>query len=107
MYPHKYIIPKNSNIMYRNLGTYSQDDRFFLTPFLFGGLAGTALGYGIANNNQLNNNNNCCGQFYPMPMMMPIYQVPYNHPTFSTQPNYSVQATNPNNFSNFGNNNFY
>ena len=32
-----------------------QDDRFLFTPFLVGGLAGTALGLGIANNNQINN----------------------------------------------------
>ena len=32
-----------------------QDDRFIFTPFLVGGLAGTALGLGIANNNQINN----------------------------------------------------
>ena len=48
-----------------------QDDRFLFTPFLFGGLAGTALGLGIANNNQINRP--CCG-------MPPIYvqPVPYN-----------------------------
>ena len=33
-----------------------QEDRFLFTPFLVGGLAGTALGLGIANNNQINNN---------------------------------------------------
>lgn len=108
MYPHSYIIPKNTNTMYRNSVSYPQDERFFLTPFLFGGLAGTALGYGIANNNQLNNNNGqCCGQFYPMPMMMPIYQVPYNQTSFSGQPTYSTQSTSSN-FSNFNNsNNFF
>lgn len=37
---------------------YVNDERFFFAPFLVGGLAGTALGYGIANNNQINNNNN-------------------------------------------------
>ena len=39
-----------------NSGIYPQassDDRFFFAPFLVGGLAGTALGYGIANNNQI------------------------------------------------------
>lgn len=53
----------------------AQDERFFFAPFLVGGLAGTALGYGIANNNQLNNNNGggCCGGpvfFYPQQPMM-------------------------------------
>ena len=52
----------------------AQDERFFWAPFVVGGLAGTALGYGIANNNQLNNNNGgCCGGhmfYYPQPPMM-------------------------------------
>ena len=48
---------------------YTQDDeRFFLAPFLFGGLAGTALGYGIANNNQINNQGY---YYYPQPMYYP------------------------------------
>ncbi len=107
MYPHKYIIPKNYNTMYRNSQLYPEsDERFFLTPFLVGGLAGTALGYGIANNNQLNNNN-CCGNFYPVPMPVPIYQMPYSQTNFAPTPNYSVQSTSPSSFSNFGNNNFY
>lgn len=81
MYPYKYIIPNNSSNMYRNTGSlqYTKgqnmqgDDRFFLTPFLVGGLAGTALGYGIANNNQINRPQ-CC-QFYPVyyPQQVPIY----------------------------------
>lgn len=105
MYPHKYIIPNNTNTMYRNSVTNPQDERFFLTPFLFGGLAGTALGYGIANNNQLNNNQCCGGGFYPMPM--PVYQVPYNQFNYSSVP-YSQQTNLPNGISNFGNNNnFY
>ena len=39
--------------MYQN-GIYrdSNGNRFFWAPFVVGGLAGTALGYGIANNNQ-------------------------------------------------------
>ncbi len=56
----------------------AQDERFFFAPFLVGGLAGTALGYGIANNNQLNNNQQqgCCGQpvMYFQP---PVYPYPY------------------------------
>ena len=81
------IIPNNSNYMYRNDTLYSNsfpyggyqssaDDRFFLTPFLFGGLAGTALGYGIANNNQINRPP-CCG-WQPMP-----YFVPQQYSTFN------------------------
>ena len=59
-----------------NSDNYSQvyipnDDRFFLAPFLIGGLAGTALGYGIANNNQMNHST---VQPYPM---TPIY---YSYP---------------------------
>lgn len=56
--------------------TYPDDERFFLAPFVVGGLAGTALGYGIANNNQINNNNKgCCMQpvyYYPIPQQ-PFY----------------------------------
>ena len=93
MYPHSYIIPNNSNSMYRNASglqsssyPYSSyqstdDDRFLWAPFVVGGLAGTALGFGIANNNQLNNGNYgrpCCG-WQPMPM--PYY--PQQYPTFS------------------------
>lgn len=90
MYPYNYIIPNNSHGMYRNTSglqsnNYSydyyqdgNDDRFLLAPFVFGGLAGTALGFGIANNNQLNNRPQCCG----MPMMPYYYQQPY--PTFSS-----------------------
>lgn len=46
----------------------SQDDRFFFAPFIVGGLAGTALGYGIANNNQIKG-----GYYMPPP---PIYYYP-------------------------------
>ena len=52
--------------------TNGNDDRFFFAPFLIGGLAGTALGYGIANNNQLNHS------YYPTYPMMPVY---YPYPT--------------------------
>lgn len=97
MYPYKYMIPNNSKPLYRNtsnINSYSttypstttytntNDDRFFFAPFLVGGLAGTALGYGIANNNQLNNNQPCCG-FFPYPQMMPMPYYPvYNNTTF-------------------------
>ena len=85
MYPYNYIIPNNSSPMYRNTGSLqqnmypygmngqaSEDDRFFLAPFLFGGLAGTALGFGIANNNQMNRPP-CCMQPMPMPYYPPQY----------------------------------
>ena len=58
----------NSSIFTYNNG----DERFFWAPFLVGGLAGTALGYGIANNNELNNQ----GMYY-----QPIYY-PYPNPTY-------------------------
>lgn len=87
MFPSKYIIPNNYTGMYRNVkglqtNNYSYDvyqnsgdDRFLFAPFLFGGLAGTALGFGIANNNQLNNRPPCCSW-----QMLPYY--PQQHPTF-------------------------
>lgn len=93
MYSHSYIIPNNSSSMYRNDTNYvtydsypysntnsytysnTNDDRFFWAPFVVGGLAGTALGYGIANNNQMNGGK-CCQTFY-QPMYQPIYPVPF------------------------------
>lgn len=55
---------------------YSEnDDRFFFAPFLVGGLAGTALGYGLANNNQIHNQ-----PYYPMVPMYPMY----SYPTYSS-----------------------
>lgn len=90
MYPYNYIIPNNSNGMYRNTNglqgnSYSydvyqdtNDERFFLAPLVVGGLAGTALGFGIANNNQLNNRPPCCGW-----QMMPMPYYPQQYPTFS------------------------
>ena len=48
------------------------DERFFWAPFVFGGLAGTALGYGLANNNQINNG----PMYYPMYPMGPVYYYP-------------------------------
>jgi hypothetical protein len=63
-----------------NYNQYSNDDeRFFLAPFVVGGLAGTALGYGIANNNQINNNQ--MGGYYPV---YPIYQAYPIYPTYSS-----------------------
>ena len=92
MYPYDYNALRENNGNYPV--TYTNDgERFFWAPFVVGGLAGTALGYGIANNNQLNNGNGgnngmpCCGGYY-------YYPVP--------QGNY---YPNPNGFNNF--NNFY
>lgn len=94
MYPYKYIIPNNTTNMYRSTNTSNfknypnttygnitntDDDRFFWAPFVVGGLAGTALGYGIANNNQINNNRPCCG-FYPYPPAPNFYP---NYPTYN------------------------
>lgn len=80
-YPDYNMMMRNDQANFSNNNQFysdSQDDRFFFAPFLVGGLAGTALGYGIANNNQLNNggNNNmpCCGGpvfFYPQ---QPMFQ---------------------------------
>ena len=70
----------------------ASEDRFFLAPFVVGGLAGTALGYGIANNNQINNQGMpCCGQPMIFIPQQPIYQ--QNYPQ---QPLYS--STSSNNF---------
>ena len=68
-----------------------QDDRFLFTPFLVGGLAGTALGLGIANNNQLNNTSYIP---YPNYQFIPVYPpIPYctncpNPHSYSTNNNY-------------------
>lgn len=56
----------------------NNDERFFWAPFVVGGLAGTALGYGIANNNQIQNHG-----YYPM-YPMPVY---YSYPTIPTYSN--------------------
>lgn len=52
------------------------DERFLLAPFLLGGLAGTALGYGISNNNNQN--------MYPVYPMYPIYPANPVIPTYSS-----------------------
>lgn len=61
-----------------NSGGY-YDERGFLVPFVVGGLAGGALGYGIANNNFLSNGyypapRPCC---MPRPMPYPMPFQPY------------------------------
>lgn len=55
-------------------GISPDGERFFLAPFLVGGLAGTALGYGIANNNQINR----------PPMMFPPVMYPTPYPVYTT-----------------------
>ena len=69
----------NNPMMYSNYQNYNgyntEDERFFLAPFLFGGLAGTALGYGIASNNQNN---------YPMYPIYPVYPAYPMYPTYSS-----------------------
>ena len=54
----------------KNYPNYSNDERIFWAPFVVGGLAGTALGYGIANNNQIKGG--YCMHPYPM-MPGPVY----------------------------------
>lgn len=58
---------------------YNEDDRFLLAPFLLGGLAGGALGYGIANNNKQ--------QYYPMYPVYPMYPTYYTYPIYPTYSN--------------------
>lgn len=55
----------------------AQDERFFWAPFVVGGLAGTALGYGIANNNQINGPRPCCGNQNMMYYPQAVYPYPY------------------------------
>lgn len=63
------------------------DERFFWAPFVVGGLAGTALGYGIANNNQINNNSGA-PIYVPGPAPYYPYQYPYNNYVYPTQNTY-------------------
>ncbi len=67
----------NNNYQSPYIVNNSDEERFFFAPFLIGGLAGTALGYGIANNNQINN-----GYYQPYP----IYPVYPTYPTYQTYP---------------------
>ncbi len=71
MYRSNNIIPNNRPVMYPNNNFNKQDDRF-LAPFLIGGIAGTALGYGIGNNNYYNRP----VYYAPYP---PYQYVPYNN----------------------------
>ena len=68
-----YKIPNNNYNYPVNYGNSKDDDRFFLAPFVVGGLAGTALGYGIANNNQYK------GAYYMPPVYYYPQQIPYTY----------------------------
>lgn len=70
---------------YSDVTTFDNDERFFWAPFVVGGLAGTALGYGIANNNQMNNGT--LQPVYPM-YPYPIYQPYQTFPSYSNSNNY-------------------
>lgn len=72
--PNDFTVMRNSSYY----GPYDTDDRFFWAPFVVGGLAGTALGYGIANNNQIHNQG-----FYPYPIY-PAYPPYPIFPTYSS-----------------------
>lgn len=111
MYPQNYVMPNSNRVMYRNVGNgrsyaaYSTDgDRFFLAPFLVGGLAGTALGYGIANNNNNQNGQPCCYPMYPVP-----YYAPY--PAMSGSPamvgNPGMPGNSSSNISSYSSNSNY
>lgn len=74
----------------KNYPVYSYNnngERFFWAPFVVGGLAGTALGYGIANNNQINNINP--NKVYPYYPVYPVPYYPYGYNSFSN--NYYYQ----------------
>lgn len=75
-------IGKNYYDNYYDNYNYSDDERFFWAPFVVGGLAGTALGFGIANNNQINHQT-----YYPYPPMGPVYSYPV-YPTYSSNTYY-------------------
>lgn len=85
MYPYRSNSYNVNNKNYPNCVYTSDGERFFWAPFVVGGLAGTALGYGIANNNQINNQGK--PGYYGF---YPVYPVPYY----------------PNGYNSF-NNNFY
>ena len=72
-------LPSTNKIPNYNSFNSTGDDRFFLGPFLVGGLAGTALGYGIANNNQINNRPPFYGPMMPYP-----YPISPGYPVYNT-----------------------
>lgn len=66
MYSYRNSSYDMNNKNYPNYVYDANGERFFWAPFVVGGLAGTALGYGIANNNQINNQNKPYYTYYPM-----------------------------------------
>lgn len=69
---------KNNRAQQQNNSAGYYDERGFWIPFVVGGLAGGALGYGVANNNFLSNNYN--NQPVPYPIFYPApapYPMPY------------------------------
>ncbi len=83
MYRTSYSSIPNNTTIYRSNNTTTNsggyyDERGFWIPFVVGGLAGGALGYGVANNNFLSNGSYpprpCCG---PIPMYYPMPYGPY------------------------------
>lgn len=68
------MYPNTNQVFYSEYP--NNDERFFLAPFLLGGLAGTALGYGISNNNNQN--------MYPIYPMYPVYPTAPVIPTYSS-----------------------
>lgn len=81
MYNNQLKYDLHNNVNHYNY-VYDDNDRFFLAPFLLGGIAGTALGYGISNNN-----NNMSYPVYPYPIY-PLYTTYSTYPTYSTNNNY-------------------
>lgn len=82
---------QGNNIYYengQNMYPTTQDERFFgpfFAPFIVGGLAGTPLGYGIANNNQINRPPCCPG---PMMYQYQMYNQQYPNTTFTNSNNF-------------------
>lgn len=89
MYSNNYGVPTYETHVYENMPYTSTSgypstmanstvpvadgERFFFAPFVLGGLAGTALGYGIANNNRP-----------PYPVYYPPMMMPQPYPTYTT-----------------------
>ena len=77
---------------YSNFNNYNpsgyNDERFFGIPFIIGGLAGGALGYGIGayQNNQGNT-------YYPV---YPVTYPTYYNPVYTTYPTYPTYQTSNN-----------
>ena len=77
MYPYRNTSYNANNKNYPGYVYSSDGERFFWAPFVVGGLAGTALGYGIANNNQINSPRPCYGCQNMMYYPQAVYPYPY------------------------------